>query len=536
MSVLPDLELLDLEVIYPNQMLLDYLNRKKPMVDFFTNKYLDLHKVSFTGDRSILKEILLDYNKKIDASQEVISNIESIENEKILFVVTGQQPGFLTGPLYTIYKTLSAINYAEKYSTEKLKLIPIFWNASEDHDVEEVNHIKILDKQNEIQSFLYDDKSILGKSLEKCKLNKQKQESLITEVFEALPTTDFTDELFDGIVKKELNKAKYWGELFSRIMSRLMGKWGLILVEPIIFRPYLIDYFSKLISEPIKYNRIFLETTNKLGEIGYQPKMHKKEEVVGLFYIDEKQRRNNITQITENEYSIDNGENLSKDDLLDKLQSDPSLFSTNAIYRPLAQDLMIPTHIFVGGPSEISYHIQLMDLYKEFSLTQPNLLFRMGATVIERHINRIIEKYQFNITELRNVSQLTNNLLRNENKEFLSPYFDKIKNTLDELNQDLGKINQELAQRAEGRKKSVLKELTNIERMFLKYVKDDNEVLTNQLAKGNAYLFPDNKPQERIFNIFQYLNKYSLNILNCMKDHLGKTEPGNHVVLKCWMF
>ncbi|NHJ47178.1 MAG: bacillithiol biosynthesis cysteine-adding enzyme BshC [Asgard group archaeon] len=536
MSELPEPELLDLNVMYPNQMLLDYLNRKKKIVDYFSGKYLDLHEVPFTGDRSILKEILLKYNKNIDASEAVISNIEVVENEEIKFVVTGQQPGFLTGPLYTIYKTLSAINYAEKFSNKDVKLIPLFWNASEDHDVQEVNHIKVLDKNNEIKSFAFDDPNMLGKSLESICVCKKAHEKLIDDICEIIARTDFTDELYDGIIKTELSKTKAWGELFSRILTRLMGKWGLVIVEPYIFRPHLSDYFSKIISDPTKYNRAFLHSTSQLTKSGYNPKMHKKEDVVGLFYIDNEYYRHTITLTNKNEYSINNGEVFTKEALLDKLQSEPSRFSTNAIFRPLAQDQMIPTHIFVGGPSEISYHLQLQNLYKEFGLKQPNLFFRMGATIIERHINRIIDKYQFNLTELKNVNQLTNNLLLDENKDFLAPYFDRVTNALNDLNGELGNVNQELGQRVEGRKKTIMKELTNIERMYLRYVKEDNKVLTNQLQKVGAYLFPDDIPQERVFNIFQYLNKYSINILNCMKDMLKKTDPGNHVVLKCWMF
>jgi bacillithiol biosynthesis cysteine-adding enzyme BshC len=536
MSELPEPELLDLNIMYPNQMLLDYLNRKKKLVDYFSGKYLDLHEVPFTGDRSILKEILLKYNKSFDASDEVISNIEAVEDEQIKFVVTGQQPGFLTGPLYTIYKTLSAINYAEKYSSKNLKLVPLFWNASEDHDVQEVNHIKVLDKSNEIRAFTFDDPNMLGRSLESICVCKQAHEKLIDDICEIIARTDFTDELYDGIIKKELSKAKTWGGLFSRILNRLVGKWGVVIIEPKIFRPHLTEYFSKIITDPTKYNRAFLHSTSHLTKSGYNPKMHKKEDVAGLFYIDKEYYRHTITLTNNNEYSINNGEVFTKEALLDKLHSEPSRFSTNAIFRPLAQDQMIPTHIFVGGPSEISYHLQLKGLYKEFGLKQPNLFFRMGATIIERHINRIIDKYQFNLTELRNVNQLTNKLLLDENKDFLNPYFDKVMGALDDLNKELNNKNQELSQRIEGRKKSIMKELNNIERMYLRYVKEDNKVLTNQLQKAGAYLFPDDKPQERIFNIFQYLNKYSLNILNCIKDQMSRMEPGNHVVLKCWMF
>ena len=531
-----ELEVLDRNSIYPNNMLLDYLNKKQPMYDFVKKSPKKLHSVKFNGDRSLLKEILLKYNKSIDAHDETIKNIEQIENEEVYFVVTGQQPGFLTGPLYTIYKTFAAINYAEKFSSDKIKLIPVFWNASEDHDVEEVNNIRIQNRSNEIVPLVIDASGALGKSLERIQLHKSKCNDIISTMHETFPETDFTDTLFEDIIKPELKKSEMWGDFFNRIMSRLFGKWGLIHLEPWIFRPHLTDYFSKLIEKPIDYNRIFLNTTKQLFDLGYKPKMHKKEDILGLFYFDEENFRKTITIDKKGMYHITDGPTFSKEEILNELQKSPERFSTNAIYRPLAQDTMMPTYIFVGGPSEIGYHIQIKDLYPEFGLKQPNVQFRMGATVLERHINRIVEKYDVNLAELKDTNKLTTRLLKSENKDFLTSYFDQITNTLDEMNKNLTDVSQELGNRANGRKQSIMKELTNIERMYLKYIKDGNQVLQAQLQKAKAYVFPDEKPQERIFNIFQYLNKYSLNMLDCMKDLMTKVEPGNHVVLKCWMF
>jgi len=122
-----DLDLLDLDKMYPNTMLLDYLQNKKPMSDFFAGKNQKFHSVNFTGDRGILQEILVKYSKSIQASDEVFANIEMLANDNVKFVITGQQPGLLTGPMYTIYKTLAAIIYAEKFSTKDLKLIPLFF-------------------------------------------------------------------------------------------------------------------------------------------------------------------------------------------------------------------------------------------------------------------------------------------------------------------------------------------------------------------------------------------------------------------------
>ncbi len=529
------LDLLDLKLMYPNSMLLDYIYRKEPMSKFFGGIYDKMHPVKYRGDRGILKDILMKYNKSIDAQSMVFENIESIENEKIKFVITGQQSGLFTGHMYTIYKTFSAINYAKKYSTDDVKLIPLFWNASEDHDIEEVDNIWVLNKNNDVEQIKFDSSALLGKSLENVLIEHSKLDSLINKMKNSLTETEFTDSIFEklsGILKK----SEKWGEFFSRTLSYLMGQWGLIILEPKILRPHLKDYFTAVLSNPIKYNTIFQKTTNRLTDLGYKPKMHKKENVVGLFYIDEELNRLTITLKENGIYELSDGKSFTREEILNEVQAHPEQFSTNAIFRPLAQDLMIPTHVFVGGPSEIGYHIQIKDLYKEFDLTQPNIVFRMGATVIEKHINKIIEKYKFSITELRDLNRLSTKLVTNENEQKLQGYFSNISETLDRMNIELNDYNKELGSRVQYRKKSIMKELKNIEKMYIKYVKNDNQLLTNQLTKTRAYLFPSDIPQERMFNIFQYLNKYSLNLLDCMRNLMSKDQPGKHVVLKCWMF
>ena len=117
-----ELELLDLEIMYPNEMLLDYINHRKPMSHYFPPHHGKLHHVKYTGNRSILQEVLLEYNKSIDAHDNVLANIELLGNENTSVVVTGQQPGLFTGPMYTIYKTFAAINYAHGWLDSGVRL------------------------------------------------------------------------------------------------------------------------------------------------------------------------------------------------------------------------------------------------------------------------------------------------------------------------------------------------------------------------------------------------------------------------------
>ena len=68
----------------------------------------------------------------------------------VLLVTTGQQPGLFTGPLYTVYKALSAIALARRLERDRrVPVVPLFWVAGDDHDFAEANHTWFLNADGE---------------------------------------------------------------------------------------------------------------------------------------------------------------------------------------------------------------------------------------------------------------------------------------------------------------------------------------------------------------------------------------------------
>src|SRR6202453_2051527 len=53
----------------------------------------------------------------------------------------GPQGGLVTGPSYSLYKAISAARYAEEASKNGVDAVPVFWLATEDHDLAEINHV-----------------------------------------------------------------------------------------------------------------------------------------------------------------------------------------------------------------------------------------------------------------------------------------------------------------------------------------------------------------------------------------------------------
>src|ERR1700756_530590 len=88
--------------------------------------------------------ILRGQNSALGASSATLSNLEKFERGAVA-VVSGQQVGLFGGPAYAVYKALTAIRIAEELSEAGIPAVPIFWMATEDHDIDEVRHVTWFD-------------------------------------------------------------------------------------------------------------------------------------------------------------------------------------------------------------------------------------------------------------------------------------------------------------------------------------------------------------------------------------------------------
>src|SRR6266513_871362 len=85
-------------------------------------------------------------NRAWGASEETLKHIQRLNESDCIAVVSGQQAGLFGGPLYTIYKALSAVKLADCLSQRGVKAVPVFWIASEDHDFDEVAATQFIDR------------------------------------------------------------------------------------------------------------------------------------------------------------------------------------------------------------------------------------------------------------------------------------------------------------------------------------------------------------------------------------------------------
>ncbi|UCE95552.1 MAG: bacillithiol biosynthesis cysteine-adding enzyme BshC [Candidatus Bathyarchaeota archaeon] len=518
---------LPLEFVTSRRITIDYINHADKIMRVFRKHFREPTPRKLDIDRERLVDRLLNYNKKLDAPNQVVQNIESLSQTKTQVVVTGQQPCLFSGPLYTIYKAISTIVICERLSTPKYPLVPIFWNASEDHDFSEVDHINIF-MQNKPYKISYD-YSVKGIALAQIRLDKSELNKMLTMIADISPDSEFKTDLLRKS-KEIIEKSFNIGDFFSRFMTWLFGESGLIMMEPHYFRDLMTSVFDKLIRHPAECTQILNRTGLQLEKLGYSPRIHKKSNICNFFLLNENGERMRIT--FNGKFQALN-ESFSQRELLDLLESTPSRFSANALTRPITQDLFLPTFAYVAGPNEIAYQAQLRELYDFFSIETPVLFPRFGATIVEKKISRVLKKYSVEIHQLKDPAKLMKELAKKRMENIFNSFKNEISRNMSEVTQEAGSIDKALIEPCTITKGRIFKTIEALEDKIASKVKRHNMTAQQQIMKAHNNLFPNNQLQERQVNAMEYIMKFGKTFLTTVYESFLEADYGEHKVINC---
>jgi bacillithiol synthase len=320
--------------------------------------------VSRNYRRNDLVEILSDYNRSIGNDQEALDNISRLKSADSVCVFTGQQLGFMGGPAYTLYKAISCL-----LTAKELQAVPVFWLATEDHDIAEIDHTYTVDERGNIQKH----KISLpreGVAVEDLVLTEKNIEEI-----EA-----FYKETGISPIENEYVVGQPYADFMVRILVEMFRGTGLVFVEPRLIRPLASEIFMREVEDQKKIHQILQQTTQQLESQGLATPIEFREHSSNLFFTDEKKRRLKI-QYDGHQFSA--GETFfSKGQLLQEIQASPSRFSGNVAARPLIQSYVFPTLAYVGGPAEVAYYRQLDDYFVFHDVLMPGIHPRYSMTCV----------------------------------------------------------------------------------------------------------------------------------------------------------
>lgn len=395
------------QLINPTRLYAEYL--RGGLEDLFRYSFLDskaAYKVAADIDnkkynRHEVYEIVKEANARLGASAKTLENIEVLDKSETLCVFTGQQAAFCANPMYIVYKAITAVKLAKRYSeTLGRPVVPCFWMATDDHDFEEVRSSNFLSRSGEVLTAKYQPaKDPTGYPVADIALDEGVHD-FCANVDKALIDTEFKKPLLDSF-REFYRPGSKISEAFAKVFNKFMGELGLILVDPNF--PGLKQHFKEVfIREVLEHDRthaIYEKRSLDLLNNGYHAQVHKTGENLNLFYQNPK--RLNLTINGGTYYAEGSAEKFTPEDLRDKVERSPELFSSNVLLRPIAQCAAFPTVCHVVGPSELAYFAQIEPLFGFFDVPFPIAFPRAGMTIIEPHIKKLIYKYELELPRLK---------------------------------------------------------------------------------------------------------------------------------------
>ena len=505
---------------YLSQIVLDYITDKEQLKQFYkyTPKLNEFKKVIADKlkegiSRDTLADTLLKQYQDSDvAVDDIKKNIESLRLESTFTVTTGHQLCLFTGPLYFVYKLLSAINLAESLSKEysEFNFVPVYWMASEDHDFEEINHFNLFNKR---LAWDTEEKGSVGR------LSTDGIKDVMSEVKVILGDNENAEDLL-SIFKTAYTNQGNLANATRYFVNQLFSKYGLVVIDGDDKK--LKQQIKPILKDEIKNQSSFKEVSQTNIHLGEKYKIQVNPREINLFYLKDGLRERIVNE--ENNYKINNTDIVfSGEEILKEVDEYPERFSPNVLTRPLYQEKILPNIAYIGGGGELAYWLQLKSLFEHHKINYPILLLRNSVLLVDKTTNSKWEKLGFSSQDLfdlenelikRYVAGLSDmDLELTQEHQLLDNLYSKLQETASKVDGSL-----EQALKAEHTKQK--KTIDNWKNKFEKAEKKREEVAINQIKRIKSKLFPENGLQERNNNILEHASRSNSDLISEIKTQL----------------
>ncbi|KAF0820256.1 Glucosaminyl-malate:cysteine ligase [Bacillus sp. ZZV12-4809] len=543
------MEILNLSLPATNRFATDYIAQTDEIMQFFHYRYnsdsdykarlAELRGRSFM--RNELSLYIAEFMDRLPSSPAVHDSLNKLKQENSAVIIGGQQAGILTGPLYTIHKIISIIHLAKQQESELgIPVVPVFWIAGEDHDYQEVNHI-FIEKNHKMEKVTYPEKVLEKKMVSNIPLNRETCRAWVEGIIEALGETEHTKNLI-LILEEIIMQSQTYVEFFAGIIMHLFKETGLLLVDSgdLKLRKLESSIFAKQIKGVQEITNRVKSQQHSLKNAGFPNTIDISENAANLFYYDEKHKERILLEFNPEKKVFTGKESFHEftmNELLEIAENHPERLSNNVVTRPITQECLFPVLAFIAGPGEIAYWAELKMAFEWFGIKMPPIMPRLNITLLERFTESDLDDLELDLQAVlvsgtEAVKEVYLKSIKNENVE------GQFQKTKDQLKQNYEFIEEltlkevsALLPMLKKNEELLLKQIDFMENKIQKSIQQKYEVVIKKYERADNSLRPGGIPQERVWNILYYLNKYGIDFLEELL-HLPFDFDGTHKVIK----
>ena len=469
--------------------------------------------------RQRVADILERQNKAFGAFSQTLDNISAFRSGA-LAVVTGQQVGILGGPAFSLYKALSAVRFAQEAKQLGISAVPVFWLATEDHDLVEVSEVSVPgpDAARErltLRPQAPDDAPVgtiyFGNAVA----------DLVARAETLLGSTEASN-----LLRECYRPGESFGTAFARFFARVFANYGVVLLDA--SDPELDQIAAPLYRSVIErcdyLNRGLLQRNEQLASAGYHQQVHVTNTSTPLFLIRNGARLP-LQILQDGAYSA-GAEHISQPDLLALLNASPQSFSPNVLLRPVVQDYLLPTLAYIGGAAEIAYFSQAAVLYEKLLSRVTPIISRFSTTLIEPKAQSLLERYKLSFPDLFHGPEV---LREKIGAHLLDPglqhSFDHaavaIEHSLAAVRQSLEKVDKTLVESARTAESKMQHQLSSLRARAGRAELRQSEVAERHARFLSNTLYPEKTLQEREIAGVYFLAKYGRELLDGLLSQIN---------------
>jgi bacillithiol synthase len=472
-------------------------------------------------------DILVRQNRKLEASAETLANIERLRAGAAA-VVTGQQVTLFGGTLLSFLKALTAIKVAEQTTQAGNAAVPIFWLATEDHDLPEVSMVHLLNAKHELRTARIAPHSPPDAQVGSLKLGDSVGDARAS-LIDALGENEIT-----ALLAETYTPDNTFGGAFGRLFAKLFGGFGLILIDNSDPELHQLaqPVFAAAASRSDDLNARLLARNHELEEAGYHAQV-KVTKNSTLLFADQNGARTAVQRVN-GQFAIGEAR-IDRAELVATAQRTPERFSANALLRPAVQDFLLPTITYIGGPAEVAYFAQAQVVYEHLLGRVTPIQPRASVTVVEAKIENLLGKYGLRVGDaLVREAELRERIAKQSLPEDLQDSFRAARlasnNCQQPLADALRKLDPTLVDAFETAFRKIQHQLNRLERRAAAAEVRRNDEIARHSARISNSLFPLGQLQEREIAGVYFLARYGRSFLRELYDAITPGCPDHQVL------
>jgi bacillithiol synthase len=431
---------------------------------------------------------------------------ERLAAGEVLVVTTGQQPGLFTGPLYSVYKALSAIALARRLERERrVPVVPVFWVAGDDHDFAEANHTAFLDSSGELARIVLRERPADGPMVplarEPC---GPEIAGALARLRDGTPDTEFKGDVLAWL-ERSYRPESTLADAFATALDALLGPKGLAVLR-------VYERGAKRAAAPWVLRGLDIVLPD-----GHTP-----------VFLEARQGRDRLRPEGRDFVTRRSGERFTRAELERVAATEPDRLSPNVLLRPALEAALLPTVAYAAGPAELKYLADAEPLYAALGVTRQSPVPRWSGVLVEARLDKLLERHGLDLAAFDGKpGELEGRLVRYELPAEAVETLAALRTSLEQhygaLRGAAARIDPTLERTVESARNAALAGAQTIEKKLVASLKRlEGETLVRQISRARAAVYPDGQPQERVLTLASFLIRYGPPLLDGLEQQVAR--------------